>query len=520
MRRTQSEKEPIQVIEHTAPDAVTANQTELATNVGLGQFIEAQKKGIALTPEVNRKIVIKLDAYVLSIMFFTSILQFLDKTALNYANLFGIRTDLGLSGSEYSWLASLFYLGYLIAQFPASYLFSKLPTGKLLGVCIILWGITILVFTWSSNFTGAAVCRFLLGVLEAPITPGITLAVGHWWTRDEAALRYNIIYSALGWAGIIGSLMSTGISTGGDNTLVKKWQLVFLVLGSITTVWGFVVFLLLPDSPVDAKFFTHEERLFATARVASNQVGIKSGEFKLYQVRSSLYDFKTWCIVISIFAAGIPNGVISNFSTELIRNLGFSTIKTTLMDCIGNAFQVFGLISGGYIASHIKNTRILVASVGNIACLIAAALLAYLPEDRTWMRLVAFWFTNLQSVSFALGLNMITVNMSGYTKKRLTSALTFISYCAGNVVGPQFVLQSQAPRFSTATKAMMIGFVGKTVCHAALGVFMLLVNKQRDDKLNETSGSVIDAEAERHEAETRGMMDQTEFENKAFRYVL
>ena len=39
---------------------------------------------------------------------------------------------------------------------------------------------------------------------------------------------------------------------------------------------------------------------------------------------------------------------------------------------------------------------------------------------------------------------------------------------------------------------------------------MLLVNKQRDDKLNEASGGIIDAEAERHEAETRGMMDQTE----------
>lgn len=36
--------------------------------------------------------------------------------------------------------------------------------------------------------------------------------------------------------------------------------------------------------------------------------------------------------------------------------------------------------------------RILVASAGNIACLIAAAVLAYLPTDRTWMRLVAFWY--------------------------------------------------------------------------------------------------------------------------------
>lgn len=33
---------------------------------------------------------------------------------------------------------------------------------------------------------------------------------------------------------------------------------------------------------------------------------IKSGKLKLYQVKSALIDFKTWCIVISIFAAGIP----------------------------------------------------------------------------------------------------------------------------------------------------------------------------------------------------------------------
>lgn len=57
---------------------------------------------------------------------------------------------------------------------------------------------------------------------------------------------------------------------------------------------------------------------------------IKSGKFKPYQVKSAILDLKTWMIVISIFAAGIPlvdvriflsplltvnrNGVISNFS--------------------------------------------------------------------------------------------------------------------------------------------------------------------------------------------------------------
>lgn len=165
-------------------------------------------------------------------MFITSILQFLDKTALNYANLFGIRNDLNLTGSQFNWLASIFYMGYMVAQFPASYLYARYSTGKIIGVCTVLWGITVLVFSFTRNFAGAAVLRFLLGIFEAPITPGMTLAVGYWWTRSEAPLRMNVIYSALGWAGVIGSLMSTGISGDSDSGPIKRWQLVFVVVSS------------------------------------------------------------------------------------------------------------------------------------------------------------------------------------------------------------------------------------------------------------------------------------------------
>lgn len=42
--------------------------------------------------------------------------QFLDKSAISYAALFGFKEDLNLQGSEYSLLGSMFYLGYLIYQ--------------------------------------------------------------------------------------------------------------------------------------------------------------------------------------------------------------------------------------------------------------------------------------------------------------------------------------------------------------------------------------------------------------------
>ena len=41
---------------------------------------------------------------------------------------------------------------------------------------------------------------------------------------------------------------------------------------------------LFPDSPVDARFFTAEERVLAVKRVAEAKVGVKNKELKWYQV--------------------------------------------------------------------------------------------------------------------------------------------------------------------------------------------------------------------------------------------
>lgn len=229
------------------PVTLISGTASLAENIGLQEYIESKQlrlqvvclpltgcyvtTNVVQSSEANKKVRRKIDIHVLSIFFITSVLQFMDKTAINYANLFQLRQRLHLTGSEFSWLASLFYLGYLIGQLPASYFFAKFSTGRILGVCTVLWGVTVLVFAWTKNFAGAAACRFFLGVFEAPITPGITIGMGYWWTREEAPVRYTFVYSALGWAGIIGSLMSTGISRMSDDGSIARWQVVFVIVG-------------------------------------------------------------------------------------------------------------------------------------------------------------------------------------------------------------------------------------------------------------------------------------------------
>lgn len=55
---------------------------------------------------------------------------FSKQTTLSYAAIFGIREDLNLHGTQYSWLSSIFYFGFLIWAFPTNFLMQRLPIGK------------------------------------------------------------------------------------------------------------------------------------------------------------------------------------------------------------------------------------------------------------------------------------------------------------------------------------------------------------------------------------------------------
>jgi hypothetical protein len=43
-------------------------------------------------------------------------LQYLDKNSINFASVYGLQKGTNLHGQGYSWLGSIFYFGYLIAQ--------------------------------------------------------------------------------------------------------------------------------------------------------------------------------------------------------------------------------------------------------------------------------------------------------------------------------------------------------------------------------------------------------------------
>lgn len=60
--------------------------------------------------------------------------QFLDKSALAYTSILGLRDDLHLSGSQFSWSNSIYYFGYLLASYPIGLVMVRYPVGKVIAI--------------------------------------------------------------------------------------------------------------------------------------------------------------------------------------------------------------------------------------------------------------------------------------------------------------------------------------------------------------------------------------------------
>lgn len=83
-----------------------------------------------LDPKEARKFERKIDFMILPYLTVCYAFFYIDKTTLSYAAIFGINEDLKLHGTQYNWLSSIFYFGFLVWVFPTNFLMQKFPIGK------------------------------------------------------------------------------------------------------------------------------------------------------------------------------------------------------------------------------------------------------------------------------------------------------------------------------------------------------------------------------------------------------
>lgn len=116
-----------------------------------------------LTSEAALKLRKKIDWHLLPLMMILYWVQFMDKTTLGNSAILGIREDNHLDVNQYNWLGTIFYIAYLVFEYPQNLALQRFPVGKWMSANIACWAVALTMHAACKNFAGLMVCRIILG---------------------------------------------------------------------------------------------------------------------------------------------------------------------------------------------------------------------------------------------------------------------------------------------------------------------------------------------------------------------
>jgi MFS family permease len=194
-------------------------------------------------------------------------IAFIDRTNVALA-LPAMGRELHMNPLQAGAASGIFFIGYVLLQFPGGYLASRWSPKKLIGILLIGWGACStaagLVHTWRELL----VARFLLGVAEGSVWPATLVLLANWFPRAERA-RANACWMLCLPAAVVFSSPISGWILERWNwrvLLISEGLLPFLCL----LVWASQVY----DHPRLASWIAREEReyLEGTLRRESEQL--------------------------------------------------------------------------------------------------------------------------------------------------------------------------------------------------------------------------------------------------------
>ncbi|KAL2155729.1 hypothetical protein VTH82DRAFT_471 [Thermothelomyces myriococcoides] len=450
----------------------------------------------------------KIDWRIVPLMFLCYTLQFLDKVILNYANVMGISKDLNLQGNDFSNIATFLFVGLLCFEVPNTFLLQVTPAAKWLGANVALWGVATACGAAAHNYQTLLVSRVFLGIFEATIAPSLMLISSQWYTKSEQAPRFCFWYTGLGIGQIVGGLVSFGFQHMGPDAKLTGWRTMFVVLGVITVLVGLSVILFLPDTPMQARWLSHQEKVALLKHVSVNQTGVSNRKFRAKEIVEALLDPQIWLLFLSVVLLSVSSGVVTSYSARLISNLGYDPKRAALMNTPSGAVSIFFTLFVGFgirLQSH--RWAFIIACV--IPAILGGGLMSFLPESNRSGCLAGIYLVNAVVAPLAIFYNWIMANVGGATKRAFAAAVISGSFSLGNIIGPQTFQARDAPEYRPAKIAVMATQAGCAFTTFLLFLYYVWQNKKRTSE-GETEDAFLSPEH---------WLNTTDKENKKFRYV-
>jgi len=406
------------------------------------ETIENEKKEDALRR--------KLDCFVAPVMMMLMLISYLDRGNIGFAATQGMTTDIGLKGSELNTAVSVFYIFYILAEFPTSLLVKRLHFNRVIPTITFCWGITCLCTGFVQNFAGLVTTRIFLGFFEGCLFPAMTLFLCNWYTREELGIRIAYLFIASALSGAFGGLIAFGILYMNGVAGWSGWRWLYIIEGIITVIWAFCCIFLVPKSFETAYFLNDEEKTLMRQRAHRTQAysdSEGSGHYGKADIKEAAKDIKSWVHgLIQIAVVTILYG-FGTFLPIIIRNgFNFSTKQAQYLVIPVNVWGAIVYAIGAYLSDRYQ-TRflplILMAPIGIAGyAILLSPVSPYVQYFATYLIATACFLCTGGNITW------LSANCAPDGKRAASLGILLTLTNIGGVVSGQIYQSNAAPKYT------------------------------------------------------------------------
>ncbi|KAH8594906.1 putative MFS transporter [Bisporella sp. PMI_857] len=277
MATTEEKPREVGVEEARGEDAPTWNSKAFGSTREAAEAgrVATDSHGVALIqfdPVAESRLRTKIDLFIVPTVALLYLFCFIDRANIGNARLADFEKDLKLVKYDYNAVLSIFYISYIIFEIPSNIACKYIGPGWFLPSISLGFGICSICTAFCHTKATVSAVRFLLGVFEAGMMPGIAYYMSRWYRRSELTFRLSLYIVMAPLAGAFGGLLASGILKLDHFGGLHKWRMIFAIEGIITIILSVISFFTLTDRPETARWLSEDEKALAIARVKSERV--------------------------------------------------------------------------------------------------------------------------------------------------------------------------------------------------------------------------------------------------------
>jgi MFS transporter, ACS family, tartrate transporter len=284
----------------------------------------------------------------------TYFLCYLDRINVGFAAL-TMNKDLGLDAATYGMAAGAFFWGYFLFEVPSNLILEKVGARIWIARIMITWGLLSGATAFATGPWSFLTLRFLLGLAEAGLFPGMILFFTYWfpdWHRGRIMAGFTV---ALPLAVAAGAPLSTALLELNGTWGLAGWKWMFICEAIPTILVGIFFFFFMTDRPSQAHWLGDDERAWLVATLEDERKLIEAK--RKVSLWESFYNPKVLILTLNYFGIVTASLGLLLFPPQMVKQLGLTNMQVGWVSMIPYAFGALSMVLWGLVSDRMNERR-------------------------------------------------------------------------------------------------------------------------------------------------------------------